>query len=850
MTTPLPPRAGDRATGDRGESLAGVLALLVALVATAVVAGLLVAGLAMPAVGAAGATARAGVSFFESLPAELKQSPLAQQSRILAADGSRIATFYSENRIVVPLTQVSAAMAKAQVAIEDSRFYDHGGVDLKGIARAAVKNASSDSQQGASTLTQQYVKLTLQENAVHAGDKEGVRAAVDKTYSRKLRELKLAVALEDQLSKDQILEGYLNIAYYGDSAYGVEAAARHYFGINAKKLSVPQAALLAGIVQQPSAFNPRVSPGPATARRNVVLGRMLATGVITKATHDKAVRTKLALKISPTGNGCDVSRYGYFCNYVYQSLLRDETFGATPDERRNRILRGGLTITTTIDPKMQAMAQRAVNDKVPAKNQAGVGAAISVVEPGTGKILAMAQNTKYSNKKGAGFSAVNYNVDRAYGGASGFQTGSTFKVFTPAAALKEGRHLYSTIQAPRSPAAFSRSDFKYCSVDKAFNDNYRRVGNSEGGEHGNLTLVEATAKSVNTAFVNLQGKVGVCEVRDMAERLGVHLAAPEPYLPGDDELSTRLHPRPSMTLGVQNIAPLTMAAAYASFAADGVYCAPISITAVKGLDGKSRPAPKASCSQALDPDVARAVTRALEAVITQGTGRGNDIGRPAAGKTGTTNNSTDVWFAGYTPQLAAAVWVGHPVGQKTLNGMRLDGRRYGRVYGATISAPIWQRFMREALKDEPVERFDDPDDKVVYGDRIVVPRTYGMSASQAEEAIAAAGLSSAVSGARIASSQPRGTVVGSSPRSGSRITSDRTVTLYLSSGSPPVQRPRPQPQPEPSAPQPSASAPQPQQQPPPAQQPAPTATAAADRGNNGNGNGNGGGNGGGGGNDG
>ncbi len=801
---------------DRGETLAGVLALLTSLVATSVVAGLIVAGLAMPAVGAAGATARAGVGFFDSLPAELKAEPLAQQSRILAADGSLIATFYSENRIVVPLEQVAPVMQKAQVAIEDSRFYEHGGVDLRGIARAAVNNATTNSVQGASTLTQQYVKLTLQENAVYANDKEAVQAASAQNLPRKIKELKLAVTLEEQQSKNQILQGYLNIAYFGDSAYGVEAASRHYFGINASRLSLPQAALLAGIVQQPIAFNPRQHPKAANARRNVVLARMLQTGVIKKADHDKAVKTPMRLKISPTGNGCDVSGYGYFCNYVYQSLLQDKTFGATPAERRKLILRGGLRIATTLDPRMQRMAQAAVNERVPASNKAGVGAAISVVEPGTGKVLAMAQNTMYRNKAGAGYTATNYNVDRALGGGQGFQTGSTFKAFTLAAALKEGRPLSSTILAPPGGTPFSRSDFKYCDAGQGYAPPSYRPFNSEGGEQGNLTLLQATADSVNTAFVNLEAQVGVCEVRDMAESLGVHLGAPSTVQPygTDGQASNRLRPYASLTLGSETVAPLTMAAAYATFAAGGVYCAPIQITAVQGLDGKARPAPKPSCSQALDADVAAGVTRALEGVITNGTARGSSIGRPAAGKTGTTNLSTNVWFAGYTPQLSAAVWVGHPVrNSKSLNGMYLGGRSYGHVFGATISAPIWEQFMRAASKGMPRQDFAAPTDKMVVGERVGVPSTYGQSEASARDEITAAGLNPQVSSSRQASSQPRGTVVGSSPRSGARVPPGSSVTLFLSSGVAP-QAPAP-----PSAPTtPPTTAPT---------APAPTATTAA-----------------------
>ncbi|HEX8497223.1 MAG TPA: transglycosylase domain-containing protein [Actinomycetales bacterium] len=800
MTVAKPSRPSER-----GETFTGVLLLLSAMVTTAVVAGLIGAGLAMPAVGAAGAGARAGVNFFEALPAVLKQTPLAQQSKIRAADGSLIATFYSENRISVPLAQVSPAMTKAQVAIEDYRFYEHGGVDLKGIARAAVRNASSDSQQGASTLTQQYVKLSLQENAIYSGDEAAAREAVEKNYARKLRELKYAVTLEQNLSKDKILEGYLNIAYFGDGAYGVEAASRHYFGINAKKLNLPQAALLAGIVQQPNAFNPRTRLKASNGRRNVVLARMFQTGAISRKDFVKARDTPVRLKISPTGNGCDTSRYGYFCNYVYRTLLQDPTFGATVGERRNRILRGGLDVTTTLDPKMQAQAQKALDERVPAYNSEGAAGAMSVIQPGTGKILAMVQNTRYRNKAGRGYDAQNYNVDKAYGGTIGFQQGSTFKAYTLAAALEEGIPLSSTIDAPEGGTNFSRSDFK---LDGDCVDNRAPTYapfNSEGpGKAGTYSLTEITADSINTAFVRLSGEVGLCKVRDMAARLGVHLAAPVAAGQPDEKPSTGLRAYSSLTLGAENVAPLSVAASYAAFAANGVYCAPLAVASVS-VGGKPQPAPKQQCNQAIEPDVARGVTTAMQAVLTEGTGRGLGLGRPAAGKTGTTNSSTDVWFAGYTPQLSSAVWVGHTKDSKpgaddalrTLNGMRLGDRRYGTVYGATISGPIWQDFMRDALRGVPEQDFDDASDKVVNGDRVAVPSTYGMGLDRAEDVIREAGLRPRVSGSRISSDAPRGRSAGSSPRSGNRVAPGSTVTIYASRGR---EARRPSPAPTPSAP--------------------------------------------------
>ncbi len=798
------PTRGD----DRGQSFGGVLVLLGGMVTTSVVAGLIGAGLLMPAVGAVGAGARAGVDFFDALPTELTQQPLAQQSHIRAGNGIVIATFYSENRIVVPLTQMSTVMQKAQVAIEDYRFYEHGGVDAKGVLRAAVNNASSDSTQGASTLTQQFVKLTLQENAVYAGDKEGVDAATEQSYARKLREMRYAVALEQKEPKSKILEGYLNIAYYGDGAYGVEAAARHYFGINAKKLTLPQAALLAGIVQRPKAYNPRINPKDSNKRRNTVLQRMYTTGAITQAEFVKARDTPVRLKISKTGNGCDTSAYGYFCNYVYRSLLQDPSFGATAAERRNRILRGGLEITTTLNTTMQAQAQKAINERVPASNSEGAAGAMSVVQPGTGKILAMVQNTKFSNRAGKGFDAINYNVDKAYGGGSGFQQGSTFKAYTLAAALEDGRALSSRINAPRGGTTFFKSDF---ALDGDCVDLRARTYapfNSEGREEGTKSLTDITADSINTAFVRLSGEVGLCKVRDMATKLGVHLAAPYAAGQPDGQPSTVLRAYESMTLGSETVAPLTVAASYATFAANGVYCVPLAVASVTA-NGKPQPAPQQKCNQAIEPDVARGVTTALEAVIDHGTGAALGIDRPAAGKTGTTNDSSDVWFTGYTPQLATAVWVGHtaPKGKqkatRTLNNSSFGGRSYGHVFGATISGPIWQQFMKAALKGAPKEDFAEPSDKLVNGDRVRVPSTYGMTISEAEDTVRAAGLEPRV-GSSIPSDAPRGLSAGSRPRSGNRVARGGTVTIYRSSGQPQARPESQQPrQPQPTQPQPT-----------------------------------------------
>ena len=698
---------------NRTTSVGGVITLLGALLATSLVAGLLGAGLFMPAVGAAGAVARGGVHAFDSLPAELKQSPLAQQSRILAADGSVIATFYDENRIVVPLSKVSKVMQQAIIAIEDDRFYEHGGVDLRGLGRALVNNAQGGGTQGASTITQQCVKNTLVENAKADGDVQGIKDAIDRSgpsgYARKLQELKYAVSLEKTMSKEDILQGYLNIAYFGAGTYGVEAAALHYFGVHASRLNLAQSAMIAGLVQSPSHYDPYLNLSAATARRNTVLNRMLQLNVINQKQHDDAVKSKIVLHKGVYGNDCSASRYPYFCDYVRRILSQADGIGAAA------LQRGGLTVRTTLLPKAQDAAQKAINAAVPFGNSRKIGAAASVVEPGSGKILSMVQNTRWKapaglTKKAArnwGYTQVNFNTDQKYGNSKGFQTGSSFKAFTLAAALESGMKLNDTVNAPSDRTKiYGFKDCSGASVGKA--GGYYDPSNAEGNEHGKLTLLKATSASVNTAFVQLEEQVGICKVANVAASLGIHRASPGIYGP------TKLEEVPSLTLGSNLIAPLTMAAGYATFAANGEYCNPIAITSITSAVGKKYATPGAKCHAAMDPEIAQGVTKALEGVLSGGTAaRVPKIGRDAAGKTGTTNDSKQSWFVGYTPQLATAAWVGQPISEKnSMRNLKLGhGVSYfGNIFGATVAGPIWSEITRKLddVLNLRAESFDSP----------------------------------------------------------------------------------------------------------------------------------------------
>ncbi|MGZ4753158.1 MAG: penicillin-binding protein [Oryzihumus sp.] len=762
----------------RATNLASITSLLGALVATSVVMGLLGAGLVMPLAGATGAAARSGVQAFDSLPGEFKQTPLSQQSRVLAADGSLIVTPSDENRIIVPLSKVAPVMRQAQVAIEDSRFYEHGGVDLHGIARAFISNANGGSTQGASTLTQQYVKITLQENALRNNDKEAAQAATAKSYGRKLQELKYAVTLEKTLSKDQILEGYLNLVYYGDLAYGVEAASHHYFGIPASKLNLPQAALLAGLVQLPSSTDPVHHPDRAIARRNVVLDRMHELGLINDKQWQDARATKLKLNLTPGQSSCAASPYPYFCSYTLNWLLDQPALGRTVKERKNLLTTGGLTIQTTLDPKMENALNEEIRKKVPVGNSAQIGSAAAIVEPGSGKVLALGQNTNFVGKKGFATNEVNWSVDSKYNGSTyGFQFGSTAKMYAVVTALKEGMPVNSSIYAKpadaKHPAVFSPSEYKNCSAGVPF-----PVRNDEGTRNGNISLTDAAAFSVNTAFAGLVAKLGVCTVQKTMTAMGLHQANGQPI---------QTFPSP-VTLGSDGVSPLTLASSYATVASGGTYCPPVPVVSITTFDRKSIKLPTNPCKRVLDADVANGTTQILKAVLTKGTAAGNELagGRPAAGKTGTTDNSNETWFMGYTPQLATAVWVGTPTdNSRHLRNMQIGSKFYpGQIFGATIAAPIWKAIMDRASAGMPIRDFGSASDKMQFGDQIVVPYVGGQPVDQAIQQIDAAGFNG-VKGQAADSAQPAGTALSTSPGAGSRAVRGSTVVVTYSNGNAP-----------------------------------------------------------------
>jgi membrane peptidoglycan carboxypeptidase len=772
-----------------------------------VVAGLLLAGMLLPIVGGVGLLARTGANDFESLPSELEITALPQISRILAADGSTLATFYFQNRITVPLKRVPDVMQKAIIAVEDVRFYEHHGIDVKGALRALFHNGSSGSvQQGGSTLTQQYVKNVLIENAQAKGDKQSEAAAHASTLARKAKEARYALALERKYTKAQILEGYLNIAYFGDGAYGVGTAAQHYFGLSANnlhKLTLAQAALLAGLVQSPEVYDPALHPEAARARRFTVLGQMLKYHFIDQAAYDRAIVQPITLHLHRQGNGCEASSAPYFCDYVQHEIENSPAFGDTLADRKRLLLRGGLTIQTTLDPKVQKAADDAVRKYVFPRDKSGVAAAEAVVQPGTGKVLALSVNRPYGQDAKRGQNTINYAVDQAYGGGTGFQAGSTFKLFVLAAALKERIPLGTTIYAPATIS--NLEGFTDCAGN---NLTYPSVSNAGEGEAGRYNLLTGTWYSVNTFFAQLEQRTGLCQPVKLAEAMGMHPAT-----------GGHIHQYPAFVLGAADgYSSLDLANAYATVAAHGLHCAPLAITKVTDQNGKNVRVPERDCDQALDPGLADTITSILNGVLTKAGATAANVGepgRPAAAKTGTAENNWASDFAGYVPQMAAAVWVGDPKKLRPLNYLTIGGRQYGTVFGATIAGPIWHDTLQAALRGVPVEPLPPPDPEFVHGLTTPVPDVSGLTVSDATKVLKEAGFQVAVSSQQVKSLFPKGTVARTSPAAGAGSPPGGTVEIFLSNGHAPKTHPSPGPSPGSPSPSPSGS---------PSTSPSPTCT--------------------------
>lgn len=558
-----------------------------------------------------------------------------QTSVIYDRNGDVMTELYAEqNRTDVTFDQIPVQLRQAVISTEDQRFYEHKGVDPLSIARALWVDITQGKRHGGSTITQQYIVNTFVER--------------ENTLTRKFKEAVLAYHLEKEYSKDEILTMYLNAIYFGHGAYGVQSAAETYFGKNVGNLTLAECAMIGGVIKSPGQYSPRIDPNAANTRRSTVLGQMLEEGYIDQTEHDAAVAEEFSLAQPRVDT---VTPAPYFVEWVKQTLI--DEYG--PD----RVFKGGLHVTTTIDLRMQQAAEDAIAAELDLEGDPS--ASIVAIDPRTGEVLAMVG--------GRDFATQQYNV--AVQGHR--QPGSSFKPFVLVAGLENNVSPEQTYES--GPA---RLDIPGGQVWKV-------TGSSAGGP---VRLRQATEKSVNSVFAQLILEVGANKVAETAMRLGI---------------ATDVKAVPAIALGSQEVTPLEMASAYGTLANQGTHIPPYGILEVKDAADEVLQTADAQGTEAVSPAVAYLTTDILRGVISKGTGTAANISRPAAGKTGTTQAYRDAWFCGYTPQLAASVWVGYTEGQIEMTNVH--GRK---VTGGSFPAEIWARFMKAALDGQPKEDFKRP----------------------------------------------------------------------------------------------------------------------------------------------
>ena len=753
------------------------------------VAGLLSVSLLAPAVAVAGVVTTTSIGMFEGLPAYIKPVNASQSSSIYAlreGNPEKIATFYHENRVEVPFESISENLINAVVATEDPRFYEHGGVDIISLIRATLTNlATFGDGPGASTITMQYVRQSMVEAANLSGDTAAIQAATEVSVERKLKEIRLAIALEKEVSKKDILAGYLNLVFLGNQINGVETASQYYFGLPSSKLNVPQAAYLAGMLKSPNDYKPDEAANleRGLSRRNYVIQNMADEGYITQAQAEGYKASPIQTRITKTQQGCEENQTtAFFCDYTVWTIRNSPEFGVTSEEREMLLRRGGLEIYTTIDLDIQQAAWDAVMNNLPAENEWGFGTAAVSVEVGTGRIVAMAQNRYFdqSDSPAAGGTSVNFNTDKPYGGSSGFQPGSTYKVFTLAEWLKNGYTLGDHVDG----RVFTGEDVdldgepdevKIWDVSKDFRASCGGVVGlwevNNSGDHtiDDISVREAVVTSQNTAFAAMASQLDLCAIRDTAAAFGVHRAD------GNELLYV-----PSAILGTNEIAPLTMAAAYAGISNGGVYCSPIAIDRViLRKSSEELVVPQSLCNQSVAPEIAAAMIDAMKAVVSGGTGAAantND-GTPLAGKTGTTDDRIHTWMAGFSTEVATAVWVGNVVGLTPQTGKSVNGRAV-----STIRHAVWRDLMLEVNKHYEESQFPKANPRYVEPTLRTVPQVEGFELDIAKMQLITGDLNVKVIETPVSSAQNIGTVAYTFPAFGESVPRGSIIEIYVSSG--------------------------------------------------------------------
>jgi membrane peptidoglycan carboxypeptidase len=691
---------------------------IIGFIVFSVLAGILLTVSITPGLAMAGITVGKSVGIFQSLPGAIQIGQLPQRNRIFANGPSgpvQIATIYDQNREADSWDKISPYLKDAAVDGEDKDFYSHGGVDVSALVRAAASNVGSGSvQSGASTIAMQVVRNIQTEDALQlktdAERKAAYRAATEDTVPRKLKEMRLAIGIEKEYTKQQILNGYLNIANFGGNNYGVEAAAQAYFSTTALKVTPVQAASLIAIVQDPASRSllSKANYKANETRRNFILGRMYAAGDITKSqyTTGKATPVDAAfLKPSVPVNGClaaDVS-YRWICDYTVNDVDNLTQLGKTKAAREKAWATGGYDVYTTFDTSLQDAATSILESLVPAtETRFSLGGAVTTVQPGTGNILVMAENKTYDDTlAGGGYTttAVNFNVDKDNGGSIGFQPGSSYKIFTLIDWLMTGHKLTDSFNA--SVRSIPMNDFTACG-QKLGGPAY--TFKNDENEQGSTTILSATARSINSVFLQMASKLDLCDITNVAKLLGVHNASGQP-----------LSDLPSCVIGgcTNTLAPETLAAVYAAVANQGVFCSPVSVEKLVNSEGKNLGAQSANCHQAIPANIANTAVKALQGVMNGGTGASanpND-GTAFMGKTGTTNNSLHTWIVASSTKAASAVWIGNISGTQQLRKISVGGTQ-----AALLRHKVFRAFM--TIVDRyvgPAPGFAAPDPSLVNG---------------------------------------------------------------------------------------------------------------------------------------
>jgi len=778
----------------------GLLPNAASLLLCGLLAGLVVAAAAFPAVAMSGLAAKAGADTFDNLPTDIDVLPSPQISYVYASDGKTLlAMMYDENRRDVPITDVAEVMRQAIVAAEDNRFYQHRGVDVKGVARAFVanQNAGGQTEQGASTLTMQYVRQAI---SYSAKTPQEVVDATDKTPTRKLREMKYAIDLEKKLNKDQILERYLNIAAYGHGSYGIFAASHVYFEKDPKDLTLPEAALIAGLVKAPGTSDPATADGlpRALERQKYVLSQMVGMGYISQQAADEAGKVKLTISGRRTPEGCEFVQKpelgaGFYCDYLRRWWLDQTLFGADQYERANRLRSGGYTIISSLDIQTQTAANKYANNQpkdVSKDQQVKLGQSnalmLAAVQPGTGRVTAIATNRIFSNDQTANGNNTNPAKSKQKGNwprttvpivtgdadIPGYQAGSTFKMFTAVAALEAGFPLATTINTEKQ----FQSNYKIGPGPATCAGVYYCPKNS-GGQSGPYNMWTAFGSSINTFFVPLEQTVGADHVVDVAKRLGIQFNAAE-----DATLAKPANAKQwgAFTLGVSATTPLQLANAYGTLAADGLYCEPTPILEVRDNNGKKVDGLDPKCKQAVDKEVARAAVDMARCPVGDQSAAGKCAGatagyakgyvkRPIAGKTGTTDSEKSATFVAMTKQLAVSGFLTDPDWPETNKDMKHPPVNYAAL--ATL---------RDGLAGQPVVGFTAPTKDKAQGKLVDIPSVKCLSVDQARNKVKGAGFSVSVASGQVASECPAGTVARTEP--GGATVKGGPVSLVISKG--------------------------------------------------------------------